>query len=176
LVEEISRQLESGDSIDLDSYCQQYPSYADQLRQLVPALDILHRVGSLASRKTATDTGPSDTPGGQLGDFRIVSRIGHGGMGVVGLDRKVVSFASCVRLAIGSGRVVRVGKSRRGWCAEERRSSPGGGRGWDVQDWACRRRGDAGRGSRDSSQGINGCGRAPKKRSAAVVPSGRVAR
>jgi hypothetical protein len=93
-----------------------------------------------------------------------------------GLDRKVVSFASCVRLAIGSGRVVRVGKSRRGWCAEERRSSPGGGRGWDVQDWACRRRGDAGRGSRDSSQGINGCGRAPKKRSAAVVPSGRVAR
>ena len=45
-----------------------------------------------------------------------------------------------------------------------------------LQSLALLRCGCAGKGSRDSSQGINGCGRVPKNRSAAVVPSGRSAR
>ncbi|MBM4094169.1 MAG: serine/threonine protein kinase, partial [Planctomycetes bacterium] len=84
LVEQISLRLEAGGSIDLDAYYQQFPRHADQLRQLVPALDMLRRLGPVVSRNIA---GPvptaDDTPTGQLGDFRIVSKLGHGGMGVV---------------------------------------------------------------------------------------------
>ena len=54
LVEEISQQLEAGGSIDLDSYHRRFPTYADQLRQLVPALDILHRVGDVAINNGAS--------------------------------------------------------------------------------------------------------------------------
>ncbi len=99
LIEEISQRLQAGGSIDLDLYCRQYPSHAAQLRQLVPALDILHRVGPTESSSEDADCRTFDIPVRQLGDFRIASRIGQGGMGAV-FEAEQVSLGRRVAVKI----------------------------------------------------------------------------
>jgi serine/threonine protein kinase len=101
LVDEISERLQSGERVDIDDYCQAHPQYAEQLRRLIPALEVLAGMGGKMESNELTDS----LPGGKaLGDFQLVRQIGRGGMGVVyeamqlSLNRrvavKVLPFAS----------------------------------------------------------------------------------
>jgi serine/threonine protein kinase len=85
LVERITRQIEEGESVDIDELAAKNPEWAHQLRRLVPALTEIARL-------------ERDSIGGGerlFGDFRIVREIGRGGMGVVyeaqqiGMSRRV---------------------------------------------------------------------------------------
>jgi serine/threonine-protein kinase len=86
LVEELTNGIQAGESIDLEDYARQYPEYADSIRQLLPALEVLADLGRSADRGAVrglpTDLESADGTG-VLGDFRIIREVGRGGMGVV---------------------------------------------------------------------------------------------
>jgi serine/threonine protein kinase/tetratricopeptide (TPR) repeat protein len=86
LVEELTNQIQAGASIDLEAYARQYPEYAESIRQLLPALEVLADLGRSAARGAAPAHSAGLKPAaelGELGDYRILREVGRGGMGVV---------------------------------------------------------------------------------------------
>ena len=83
LVERLTARLQAGESVDLDAISANHPEYADRLRQLLPALEVLADLGRSAGHEAAP-SGPGPLAElGVLGDYRIVREVGRGGMGVV---------------------------------------------------------------------------------------------
>ena len=83
LVERLTARLQAGDAVDLDAIAANHSEYADRLRQLLPALEVLADLGRSAEHEAAP-SGPDPLAElGVLGDFRIVREVGRGGMGVV---------------------------------------------------------------------------------------------
>ncbi len=92
VLESIVQRIQHGHAIDLDALAAAYPTYAAQLRELVPAVEVLVRMGENADgaiEASATDNqvnsavGKNLEPARQLGDFRIIRELGRGGMGTV---------------------------------------------------------------------------------------------
>jgi eukaryotic-like serine/threonine-protein kinase len=86
LLDALTEKLQAGEPVDLEAYARAHPECADELRQMLPALEML---GQLAR---STSGGPAcrlaEGPGrddelGVLGEFRLVREVGRGGMGVV---------------------------------------------------------------------------------------------
>lgn len=84
LCEEISNRLRGHETVDISAYAARWPQFADELRRLLPAMQLM--VGpkkgssSSASSMTATPLPEANEP---LGDFQLIREIGRGGMGVV---------------------------------------------------------------------------------------------
>jgi serine/threonine-protein kinase len=86
VVAEITDRLHAGEAVDLQAVIARYPERAEQLRRLLPALELLDQLGSSAGAdKPSRPTGKErpDEMTGVLGDFRILREVGRGGMGVV---------------------------------------------------------------------------------------------
>ena len=86
LIEEVSRQLEAGEAVDLDAFIAAHPERAETLRLVLPALVVLADLGRSAVREPHAcfvRESPDGTGLGELGDFRIIREVGRGGMGVV---------------------------------------------------------------------------------------------
>ncbi len=83
LIEEITARIEAGQHFELATYQTRYPSLADQLAQLVPALHALEELGMSAASHVRTTHHSDVAPDGRLGDFRLIREIGRGGMGIV---------------------------------------------------------------------------------------------
>jgi len=86
LIEEVSRQLEAGEAVDLDAFIAAHPERAETLRLVLPALVVLADLGRSAVREPHAESVLEclDVAGlGELGDFRILREVGRGGMGVV---------------------------------------------------------------------------------------------
>jgi serine/threonine protein kinase/Flp pilus assembly protein TadD len=82
LVDEFVERLARGEQPEVEEYARRHPQLAAALRQLLPALRVVHL--STAERPPpAEPLAPEIKPEGALGDFRIVREIGRGGMGVV---------------------------------------------------------------------------------------------
>ena len=80
LVEEWTARVEQGATPDLDVFVAAHPAHAEELRRLLPALQVLAGLSGSANPDApiAEEKAPET-----LGDFRILREIGRGGMGVV---------------------------------------------------------------------------------------------
>ena len=79
LVDEFLELARKGESPSLDAFCEQHPSHADELREVIPALGMLEE---LHPEDKSNDSAEDDLPE-NIGDYQIIGQIGRGGMGVV---------------------------------------------------------------------------------------------
>jgi serine/threonine protein kinase/tetratricopeptide (TPR) repeat protein len=82
IVDRLTARVQAGKLLDPDAVAAEYPEFADDLRQLLPAVGLL---GELSRSREVFGAGaaPAGEAGGTLGDYRIVREAGRGGMGVV---------------------------------------------------------------------------------------------
>jgi serine/threonine protein kinase len=81
LVDEWLDRLQRGERPEVEEYAQRHPRLAAVLRQMLPALELLHPSAPDSPGLPAPSGGIQ--PEGPLGDYRIVREVGRGGMGVV---------------------------------------------------------------------------------------------
>jgi WD40 repeat protein/serine/threonine protein kinase len=109
LVDELTAKFQAGEPVALEACIREHPEYAEQLRHLLPALEMLADLGCSAVTGRGEAVPVAASPEeilGTLGDFRLLREIGRGGMGVVyeaeqmSLGRrvalKVLPFASAL--------------------------------------------------------------------------------
>jgi serine/threonine protein kinase len=103
LVESFLSRLQTGESVTIESFVSEHAEYADQLRDILPAVDALNDLGlsvtgGTLSRMSASDRIAEPKPlQGVLGDFRIGPEIGRGGMSIV-YDAEQISLSRRVAL------------------------------------------------------------------------------
>lgn len=82
LAEDFAAQLRRGKSPSIESYAEQYPEIAEQIRDLFPALQLMDQVAP-AELTPERSTGSSLSQKSRVGDYQVIRKIGQGGMGVV---------------------------------------------------------------------------------------------
>ena len=84
LAEEFAARFRRGERPALKEYTDRYPELADEIRELFPALVKVERAKGLRQGDLEKgDLQAASPPLYQVGDYRILREIGHGGMGVV---------------------------------------------------------------------------------------------
>ncbi len=77
-------EIEAGRRPDRTAFIARFPDIRAELEPYLDALDLFHAAGSQAATSQAANPQADDPlPAEPLGDFRIVRKIGHGGMGTV---------------------------------------------------------------------------------------------
>src|SRR4051812_30611241 len=80
LFEEYANRLQAGQPVSLEALAREHPDRADQIRQFLPAIEMLAELGDPGKVIDAAP-GTSAVEGlGTLGDFRILRELGRGGM------------------------------------------------------------------------------------------------
>jgi serine/threonine protein kinase len=102
LIEEMANRFQAGEPVDVEAYLREHPAEADQLRDILPALQALAELGRSAAAGE-TSVPPTGAEVGlerqTLGDFRIVREVGRGGMGVV-FEAEQISLGRRVALKV----------------------------------------------------------------------------
>ncbi len=80
IVDTVTEQVRRGEELALEPILRRHPEHADELREILPLVAWLER---------SSPDGDVLRPGATIGDFRIESELGRGGMGVVFLAREL---------------------------------------------------------------------------------------
>src|SRR5262245_63076315 len=84
LAEEFLTRFRAGELPTLESFASRLPGRADEVRDLFPALVEMEQLKPVTADHNGT-LAPAAEPSDpiRVGEFRILRRVGHGGMGVV---------------------------------------------------------------------------------------------
>src|ERR1051326_6618121 len=86
LAEEFLDRYRQGERPSLKEYIDHYPSLGAAIREVFPAMALMENIAlgdeSLAGEAVSSNEPPPE-PLRQLGDYRILREVGHGGMGIV---------------------------------------------------------------------------------------------
>ena len=116
LAEEFLQRRRRGETPSMKEYVERYPELADEIRELFPALAVMHDIDPAPAELGESRAGP---PPRQLGDYRILRTIGRGGMGVV-YEAEQLSLGRRVALKILSPQAVGDGRARERFRREAR--------------------------------------------------------
>src|SRR5262249_21234625 len=84
LAEEFLDRYRKGERPPLREYIDRHPELASEIKEVFPAMAMLENIAVVdESLDEPADRAAAVPPLQQLGDFRIIREIGHGGMGVV---------------------------------------------------------------------------------------------
>ena len=119
LAEEFLDRYRRGDRPSLKEYVDRHPSLAGEIHEVFPAMAMMENIAiqedSLVGDPTSAGQGESDTSASaprQMGDYRIIREIGHGGMGVV-YEAEQVSLGRHVALKVLPPAMIRDPKQKR---------------------------------------------------------------
>src|SRR5262249_7494609 len=87
LAAEFLERRRSGENPSPSEYAERYPQWAEQIVEFFPALEVMEGLKPGLGDRTASFGDNAHTSAAanpeQLGEYRILREIGHGGMGVV---------------------------------------------------------------------------------------------
>ncbi len=99
LAEEFVDRYRRGERPPLNEYTERYPEWAEEIRDLFPAMLMLENLKLAQPVATTEVSRPVQSAGEQLGDYRIIREVGRGGMGVV-YEAEQVSLGRHVALKL----------------------------------------------------------------------------
>jgi serine/threonine protein kinase/WD40 repeat protein/Tfp pilus assembly protein PilF len=109
LAEEFADRYRSGERPALSEYVAKYPEYADEIRELFPALVMIEQLKPVSADLTGVYDGDATKVIARrperLGDYRVLREVGRGGMGVV-YEAEQVSLGRHVALKVLPGQAL----------------------------------------------------------------------
>jgi WD40 repeat protein/serine/threonine protein kinase/tetratricopeptide (TPR) repeat protein len=123
LAEEFLDRYRKGERPPLKEYTDRYPEYAHEIREVFPALAMLENIAVDDPRPDQVPVAGPARPRlaaiEQLGDFRILREIGHGGIGIV-YEAEQISLGRHVALKLLPPQMLRDPKQHRRFQREAR--------------------------------------------------------
>ncbi len=100
LLERVTARVRAGEPADFDGLLAEYPEHAEELRRLMPAVQLLADLSRSVDAGTFPPAeGAAGLPGEPLGDYRLIREVGRGGMGVV-YEAEQISLGRRVALKV----------------------------------------------------------------------------
>ena len=123
LAEEFLDRYRKGERPQLREYIDRHPELAAEIKEVFPAMALMENIAVADESVEETRTGkvvrPSEVFLKQLGDYRIIREIGHGGMGVV-YEAEQVSLGRHVALKVMPNQALADAKQKRRFEREAR--------------------------------------------------------
>ena len=99
LADEFAARYRAGERPSLQEYIDRHPALAEDIRELFPAMFEIEQVKEDHQNAVVHGGAPPAPALRQLGDYRIIREIGHGGMGIV-YEAEQVSLGRHVALKV----------------------------------------------------------------------------
>src|SRR6516225_12061099 len=116
LAEEFLERYRKGERPPLREYIERHPDLAAEIKEVFPAMAMMENIAvvdeSQEDRGTSEVVKTSEVLLKQLGDYRIIRKIGHGGMGIV-YEAEQVSLGRHVALKVLPGQALADAKHKR---------------------------------------------------------------